>query len=71
MSEETEHETETPKPEMVPEHPENAGHETYHGADVVAALSERVTALESAVTSMLPENRDETPVKRPWTHKKF
>lgn len=69
MSEETEHET-TPAPETIAAKPEDAGHET-HGSDVVSALSERVTALENAVTSLLPENRDETPVKRPWTHKKF
>jgi len=37
----------------------------------VAALSDKVASLESTVTSLLPENRDETPTKKPWTHRNF
>lgn len=62
------------KPEEVVAKPEETGHNADAGAELrstVAALSDRVTSMESTLTSLLPENRDETPTKRPWTHRKF
>jgi len=72
----TEPETPAVEPEKVAEHPEHtAEHVEPHGdlRDVVAGLTEKVAHLEGVVTGLLPENRekDEKPVRRPWTHRKF
>lgn len=37
--------------------------------DTIHSLTERISTLESTVQSLLPENKDETPVKKPWTHR--
>lgn len=42
-----------------------------HHEEAISALTERLNALESTVQSLLPENKDETPVKAPWTHRRF
>lgn len=39
--------------------------------DTVHELSEKVSLLETTVQGLLPENRDESPVKKPWTHRGF
>lgn len=39
--------------------------------ETVHALSEKVETLASTVQGLLPENKDETPVKKPWTHRRF
>ena len=75
MPEETETtETHDVTPEHVAQHPEETAHtvEPHHEvAGTVAALTERVSTLENIVQGLLPENRDESPGKRPWTHRKF
>jgi len=69
--------TETAKessPEEVAVKPEETAHDAKPHDDIsatVAALNERVSSLENAVTGMLPQNRDETPVKPPWTHRRL
>jgi len=65
--EETKPEETHTEPEKPPEVP--PAHDGLR--ETVNALSEKVTALENTVTSMLPQNRDETPVKKPWTHRGF
>lgn len=72
MSEETEHEE--VKPEEVAVKPETVAHETHPSSELLStvnALGERLTSLEGTVTGLLPQNRDESPVKRPWTHRNF
>jgi hypothetical protein len=64
---ETEHEEEKKEPEKVPE--PTSSHDDLRAT--VNTLSEKVASLESTVTSLLPQNRDETPVKKPWTHRSF
>ena len=72
MSEEETHEENVTEEVAKEETPHK---ETHEGADqlkeTVNALSERVSTLESTITNMLPQNRDETPVKKPWTHRSF
>lgn len=70
--EETTHETHEVTSEEVATHPEQAAHhvEPHHEvAGTVAALGERVSSLESIVQGLLPENQDEKPGGKPWTHR--
>lgn len=61
-------ETETPATPPVVVEPEKAHDDT---RTLVDALSERVTGLEATVQSLIPSERDTTPGKRPWTHKRL
>ncbi len=74
IEEETHEEKDTEEPHETAKE-ETPHKETHEGADqlkeTVNALSERVSTLESTITNMLPQNRDETPVKKPWTHRSF
>jgi hypothetical protein len=61
-------------PEAVAVKPEETAHDVNPHDDVrglVTALDAKVSALESTVQGLLPENRDEKPVKPPWTHRRF
>jgi hypothetical protein len=58
-------EAEENKPQDPPPHPVD------DSKDLIHTLGERVTLLESTVQGLLPENKDETPGKGPWTHRKF
>jgi hypothetical protein len=63
-----------PEPEKVAAEPETVAHKAEPQndlAETVRAIDARVSELADAVRSVLPENRDETPVRRPWTHKRF
>lgn len=59
---------ETPPP---PETPAPDAHPHDDLRAIVTGLQEKVTHLETTVQGLLPENRDESPVKRPWTHRKL
>lgn len=62
------------KPEEVAVKPETVAHETHPSTELkstVDALVEKVSSLEATVTGLLPQNKDESPVKRPWTHRNF
>lgn len=65
---------ETPAPETQAEHPDSTGEHAHPHDDLretVTALTERVSSLESLVHAAIPENRDESPRKKPWTHRRF
>jgi hypothetical protein len=71
MTDENEHEH-APEADRVATEPEQVAHTTephHEVASTVAALTDRVSSLESVVQGLLPENRDETPSGRPWTHR--
>lgn len=62
------------RPEDVATHPEATAHhvEPHHEVTAtVSALSERVSSLENIVQGLLPENRDEAPGGKPWTHRNW
>lgn len=67
---------ETPKePEKQAEAPQEtapAAHPSNDLSATVHALSERVSQLEGVLNTVVSQgHKDETPVKRPWTHKQF
>ncbi len=67
-------ETESAPPERVAVEPEHVAQETRprdEMMETIKALDERVSQLADTVKSLLPDNRDESPVKRPWTSRRF
>jgi len=67
--EETKEETHTPPPTEEPVRQPEHGESDLH--TLVNGLSDRVTHLEGAVTALTPAERDSTPAKRPWTHRRL
>lgn len=63
--------TSTPPGNPAPEVPVNPAPHADDLRETVHALSEKVETLASTVQGLLPENKDETPVKKPWTHRRF
>lgn len=73
MEDEPKEETQTPpEPDKVVEKPVETAHHAQPDNDLretVTALQAKVEELSNTVTTLLPTNQDEKPVKRPWTHR--
>lgn len=63
-------ENENPAPEHVPDPVQT---ETAHDdtRDIVDRLVSEVDSLKETVANLVPQEQDTSPVKRPWTHKRF
>jgi hypothetical protein len=59
-----------PAPEHTPPPVPDPSPETHKddATSLVHALEVRVDALAATVQSLVPQERDSTPTKRPWTH---
>jgi hypothetical protein len=66
--EEVVNETETSVTPPVVKPPEES-HTDVKG--LIDGLSDRVTGLEATVQALIPSERDSTPGRRPWTHKRM
>ena len=51
-----------------PQHPEDSHHEC---KSMIAALSERVDDLDNTLKTVISVKPDSSPVKGPWTHRRF
>jgi hypothetical protein len=63
---------EGPGPETVAEKPKETAETVHPQNDIsvtVHALAEKVSLLEETVQSLIPQERDQSPVKKPWTHR--